>query len=152
MTELRDDLSQFEHILAERLGVHPGAVTRGHIEGALAQRLRETRAGSSSAYLARLADPNGGRGELRALAEILTVGETYFGRGRDHFQAFVDNVLPDRLRAQAQTRRLRVLSAGCSTGEEPYTLAMLLRDHESAGWDIDLVGIDVNPASLAHAA
>src|SRR5258708_27547401 len=91
--------------------------------------------------------------ELRAIAELLTVGETYFFRKGDHFRALIEYALPDRLRAAGSHRPIRVLSAGCSSGEEPHTLAILLREHfpelDSSG--VTIVGIDVNRAAIDKA-
>ena len=90
--------------------------------------------------------------EVRALAERLTVGETFFFRNTNDLQAFVRVVLPDRIRARAAQRKLRILSAGCSSGEEPYTLAMLARQlPQLQSWDVVIKGIDVNPAAIARA-
>jgi len=84
--------------------------------------------------------------ELGALASELTVGETYFLRHVEQFRAFTEVAVPDRL----GHGRLRVLSAGCSSGEEPYTLAMLLRaGHPDAA--VTVHAIDLNPASVARA-
>jgi chemotaxis protein methyltransferase CheR len=90
--------------------------------------------------------------DVRALADRLTVGETYFFRNTNDLQAFVRVVLPDRIRSRSASRKLRILSAGCSSGEEPYTLAMLLlRVPELAGWDVGIKGIDLNPVAIARA-
>lgn len=145
------EIRRFEEILAARLGIHREALSRCQIEAALVERVGATRAANARAYLERLADPAASRGELRALAPLLTVGETYFGRGADHFRAFVEHVLPERLRATGRGRKLRILSAGCSSGEEPYTVAMLLGDLDLE-CEVEIVGIDVNPANLAKAA
>jgi chemotaxis protein methyltransferase CheR len=94
----------------------------------------------------------GDAAEVRALAERLTVGETYFFRNTNDLRAFVGAVLPERMRARRAERRLRLLSAGCSSGEEPYTLAMLVRQvPELAAWDVRIRGVDVNPAAIARA-
>ncbi len=83
--------------------------------------------------------------EWMAIAERLTVGETYFFRGKDQLRVFSEVVAPSLSR---QGGALRVLSAGCASGEEPYTLAMLAADH---GWALDILGVDVNPAAISRA-
>jgi chemotaxis protein methyltransferase CheR len=105
--------------------------------------------GDATAYLDRL--DRGDASELRALITAITVGETYFFRHAEQYQAFADVAVVERMAARASTRRLSVLSAGCSTGEEPYTLSMILRDR-AIGWQLDVHGIDANPDSLARAA
>jgi chemotaxis protein methyltransferase CheR len=90
------------------------------------------------------------REELRAIAGHLTIPETYFFRIPDHFRAFEEVVLPDRMQAQRATRQLNILSAGCASGEEPYSVAMILRGRpELAGWKIAIRGIDVNSRVIA---
>ena len=73
--------------------------------------------------------------------------ETYFFRNIDQFHAFKDVAVADRLRRRAAHRTLRVLSAGCASGEEAYSLAMILRETLSAasGLNIVVAGVDVNP-------
>ena len=89
--------------------------------------------------------------ELRLLAQELTVTETYFFRNVEQLRALLDVALPARARARpGQT--LRVLSAGCASGEEPYSLAMLLHSlPQPRPWDVELQAIDVNPAMLKRA-
>lgn len=81
--------------------------------------------------------------------EYLTVGETYFLRDAAQVTALRETILPDIITRRASERRLRLWSAGCSTGEEPYTLAMLLQEQTVLGsWDVLLVGTDLNRESL----
>ena len=94
-------------------------------------------------------------GELTVLAALLTIGETHFLRNRQHWLAFEECVLPwiiERSEATGQ-RRIRIWSAGCSTGEEAYTIALSL--HRSladlASWSIEITGTDLNPAAIAGA-
>ncbi|HWB76976.1 MAG TPA: protein-glutamate O-methyltransferase CheR [Nannocystaceae bacterium] len=90
--------------------------------------------------------------DLRRLAEELTVGESYFFRNIEQFDALAQVVLPARMHARAGAKTLRVLSAGCSSGEEPYSLAIVLREHVPSEWKVAVTGLDVNPAALRRAA
>jgi len=91
--------------------------------------------------------------ELEALVLELTVSETYFFRHMDQFRAFTDVALPAAEAARAPMRKLNILSAGCASGEEPYSLAMLVRERGvDAGWNVAIRGVDINPANLAKAA
>jgi chemotaxis protein methyltransferase CheR len=103
-------------------------------------------------YLRLLGGP-AGAAEARAVAEVLTVGETYFFRNEEQFGAMTEVAIPELLRRRSGRPRLRVLSAGCSSGEEPYSVAMLLRDAfpELLASDLRVTAIDVNPARLARA-
>jgi len=136
--------------IARRLGLQFDDAKVEQIEDAAAMRLSRLGSLPAEAWLERV--EGGDREELSFLAERLTVGETYFFRNGNDLRAFVDVVVPSRLAERARERRLRFLSAGCSSGEEPYTLAMLLRDIPAlVGWELELRGVDVNPAALARA-
>src|SRR5207244_1309096 len=91
--------------------------------------------------------------ELGALAEELTVTETYFFRNMDQFRALTEVALPDRIRARPSRRSLSLLSAGCASGEEAYSLAAAVRQQlpETAGWEVAIRGVDINPAMIAKA-
>lgn len=119
---------------------------------------RADRAGiSAESYLGGLEAGPSSRAELRTLAEELTVTETYFFRNIEQFHALREVALPERTRARLMAaapapRHLRILSAGCASGEEVYSLAILIRDQpELLGFDVEILGIDVNPAALARA-
>lgn len=144
------ELGRFRDLVRRKLGLEHDDNRLAELAEVLRQRLDATGARDVETY-ARLAD---GGDELQALIARLTVGETYFFRNADHFRALAEHVLPERVRRGAGQRRLRVLSLGCATGEEPYSIAILLRDrfHEVESWDLELWGVDVNRASLARAA
>jgi chemotaxis protein methyltransferase CheR len=90
--------------------------------------------------------------ERRALALELTVPETYFFRHSDQMRAFTELALPARVQIQSATRKLRLLSAGCASGEEPYSLAILLRESAlEPGWETTLHAFDINPVVLEKA-
>jgi chemotaxis protein methyltransferase CheR len=89
-------------------------------------------------------DPRG-LGELDEATDLLTTNETYFHREPHQLRAFQKDVVPALVAAGAQDRRLRILSAGCSTGEEPYTIAILLKASGLfEGWDVEVVGVDIS--------
>jgi len=95
------------------------------------------------------------RHQIEVLASHLTVGETYFFREKMSFETLEQHVLPQLIRARAHTeRRLRIWSAGCCTGEEPYSVAMLLDRliPDQQDWNITLLATDLNPAFLRKAA
>ena len=143
-------LDDFRRALAARLGLRFDEDKAELLSRVLEERAEARGARSPDAYLALLA--RGDAEETAALAERLTVGETYFFRNAQDMEAFAGEVLPQRVRARASERRLRILSAGCSTGEEPYTLAMLARStSQLAAWDVRVHGFDLNPAAVERA-
>lgn len=94
--------------------------------------------------------------EMRALLNEITVGETCFFRNQPQLEAFTRSVLPPLAQAKSRFgfRRLRVWSAGCATGEEAYTLAMVLQEETGSllkGWTFEVIATDLNDHSLARA-
>jgi chemotaxis protein methyltransferase CheR len=87
----------------------------------------------------------------RAFVEALSVSETHFFRIRAQFEALAERVLPALLVARRGTRRLRLWSAGCSTGEEAWSLAILVERLVPPGWDVTVLGTDVDEAALERA-
>ncbi len=90
--------------------------------------------------------------EMTAAIEVLTVNETFFFREKNQLKAFSDEILPEIKEINKQKKRIRIWSAGCSTGEEPYTIAMLILEYGGLyGWDIEILGSDINQRVLAAA-
>ena len=92
--------------------------------------------------------------ELMDIMDVLTTNETYFFRESFQLAAFTDEIIPELIRVKSARgkRALRIWSAGCSTGEEPYTIAMLLRDMPALlGWKIEIIGTDISQRVLQHA-
>ena len=143
---------RFREGLARRLGLHFEESRTPVLAEVLQRRLEKTGL-AAGGYLDRLDSTAPLGDELRQLARELTVGETYFFRNIDQFHAVADVVFPDRLSARAATRTLAMLSAGCASGEEPYSLAMLAREQiADPRWTVSIRGLDVNPAALEKAA
>jgi chemotaxis protein methyltransferase CheR len=94
------------------------------------------------------------RPQIEVLAGCLTVGETYFFRDQNVFDRLEGHLLPGIiLKRRMGERRLRIWSAGCATGEEPYSIAILLRRliPDLQDWNITLLATDINPRSLGRA-
>ncbi|HEY6011227.1 MAG TPA: protein-glutamate O-methyltransferase CheR, partial [Nitrospirota bacterium] len=88
--------------------------------------------------------------ELVILVDNLTTNETYFFREVPQLRAFSEEILPELRHSLADRRILRIWSAGCSTGEEPYTIAMLLLESGDwwRDWQVEIVGSDINQRVL----
>ncbi len=89
----------------------------------------------------------------RDVVEAMTTNETSFFRDRSVFAQFRDVVLPAMLAQRGNAKRLRIWCAACSTGQEPYSVAMVLDDYKLAakGWSVDLIATDISTAAIARA-
>jgi len=104
--------------------------------------------------LARIvARPDLQAGFLERLTGEITVGESFFFRNASHFRVLRETVLPQILAENSSRREVRVWSAGCATGEEPYSLAILFDQllGTRSGWQVSVLGTDLNPAFLQRA-
>jgi chemotaxis protein methyltransferase CheR len=140
--------------LIETTGLAYYADKDAELADRIGRRLSRTGLQGCAAYLGLLRDGPAGEAELDALVAELTVGETYFFRHRELFDALRDVVLPDLIERSRHTRRLRIWSAGCATGPEPYSVAILLRrelGRRVAGWEVSILGTDINREFLARA-
>ena len=94
----------------------------------------------------------GGRDEalLRDVTEAMTTNESFFFRDNKPFEIFQTETLPMLLRARAQRRTIRIWSAACSTGQEPYSLAMILCEEAAklAGWRVEILATDLSAEVL----
>ena len=87
--------------------------------------------------------------ELASIIDILTVNETYFFREQNQLKAFTEEILPELKKTNREKKKLRIWSAGCSTGEEPYTIAMLVLETGAFhNWNIEIFGSDINQRVL----
>lgn len=116
-------------------------------------RLKILGLASPDDYLRFLEQDDQGRHELETLTILLTTGETYFFRDGGQFAMLRDKLLPELIKRRESTRVLRIWSAACSTGEEAYSLAMVLDEllDGTGQWNILLLGTDVNPEAIEKA-
>lgn len=145
-----DQVERFRQLLAARLGLQFAETPMPWLGDVLDRRVSASGLAVEQ-YLGRLdlAMPDG---EPGALAQELTVGETYFFRNAEQFDALRDRVVPERMGADAARRCLRVLSAGCASGEEPYSIAMTVRDlFVDGARELSIRAVDLNPAALEKA-
>jgi len=121
-----------------------------------ARRMAALRVTSPSEYLEHLTTRGNRDAELRLLLNEITIGETYMFRHPAQLDALRNVILPQILQVKGliSLKRLRFWCAGCSTGEEPHTLAMFLleeKDKLLAGWTFDILATDLNDNSLEAA-
>lgn len=147
--------SQAQALIASRLGLDFTERRQADLERGLAQAIRAASRAVPETYLAWLATISDEDPEWRRLAAHLTVGETYFFRDPACFDALDRQVLPELIAARRSESmpRLRIWSAGCATGEEPYSLAILLDRllPDRSDWALTILATDINPEALEAA-
>ncbi|WP_437321007.1 CheR family methyltransferase [Sorangium sp. So ce385] len=154
MTAAERDIGPLEELLEERLGLSRASLHLGaDLEAVLRERMRARGCADLGDYRRALDRPEVAREELHALAGQLTVGETYFFREWQQIEACVEIALPERFAARQGGEPITVLSAGCASGEEAYTLAIALHTAYPGllPHRIKVVGVDVNPGAIQKA-
>jgi chemotaxis protein methyltransferase CheR len=113
---------------------------------------RANKIASIDALIAAMRLP-GGAALIDAVVDAMTTNETSFFRDRHPFDAMKKKLLPELIQHRAAQKHLRIWSAACSTGQEAYSLSMMLRDEFPmlAGWRIEIVGTDISPSVVARA-
>ncbi|MFL6287951.1 MAG: CheR family methyltransferase [Actinomycetes bacterium] len=136
--------------LVRMAGLVFDASRRGAITAIISERMSKTKHPSIESYLA-YTESALGMDERQQLLDAVTIQETHFFRNLPQVEALRRDVLPDLLRRNRATGRpLTIWSAGCSTGEEPYTIAMLLVEilQETGSYPVRIIGTDVSAAAL----
>jgi len=149
-----EQIEKFQAFFMEKSGLVFEGRRIQEMESAIAQRLITLGISSFDDYYRRLASAPAASEELNHLALTLTVGETHFFRTPDQFAALRKYVLPELIeRARPNGQELRLLSAGCATGEEAYTLCMILHEllPDFNAWKITIRACDINREFLAGA-
>ena len=126
------------------------------LENRCAKRLAATGAASLGDYFRLLSTDVRREAEMRSLLNEITVGETSFFRNQFQLDAFRKSVLPQLVESNGRlgNRHLRIWSAGCATGEEPYSLAMMLAEESRGllkGWTFEILAVDLNDDRLEQA-
>lgn len=139
----------------EQSGIYFADTKKNQLEARLSQRLRANNLADYDKYYYLLKyDPNSSR-EMRALFDSVTTNETSFFRSPPQIQAFQEKVMPEVVLRKEKTgdRRIRLWSAGCSTGEEPYTMGIVLKQvlDDGAPWDVKIVATDISEKALRSA-
>jgi chemotaxis protein methyltransferase CheR len=146
------DLKLLGDLIQERFGLTFDGMRQEILASRLRPRMRELRIETPRAYYEYLRFHPQRDAEFDRLPALVTNNETYFFRETRQFEILIDHVLPER-RAAAPSRPLRLLSAGCSSGEEPYSLAIALHNAglplAGKSWEID--ACDLNPERIVRA-
>jgi chemotaxis protein methyltransferase CheR len=145
-----DDFQAIARKVQDRTGIVLGATKRDLVYGRLGRRLRALGCTSFDEYRARLDGPDC-EPELMAMVNAITTNLTGFFREPHHFETLAKTAIPEMVKSPGQGHRLRIWSAGCSSGEEPYTIAMtVLRTLPAhAKWDALILATDIDTNMVA---
>ena len=136
---------QLRDLIYEQTGIHFQENKKYLLESRLQPRLRARRCHTFSEYLNFLRFDPYRDGEFAELYTVITTNETYFFRDDAQLDTFMTVIIPAVMKQNSGTKQLRIWSAACSTGDEPYTLALLLRDYAPlANWSIDILATDIS--------
>ncbi len=147
------DYEYLRNLVTTHTGISLGAHKRQLVYGRLTRRLRQLGLDSFEQYCQHVEEHLDE--ELAELVNAITTNLTAFFRENHHFDHLASSALPDIMSRNAATRRLRIWSAGCSTGEEPYSLAMTVAETcaaQLAVWDMRILATDIDTQVLARAA
>lgn len=142
------DFQYIAKLIGERAGIVISAVKRPLVYGRLVRRLRKLGLKSFSEYCAIVADEN--HEESENFVNALTTNLTSFFREPKHFEYLESTLLP-KIANEKKNKELRVWSAGCSTGEEPYSIAMSVASVLGDDWDVKILATDLDSQVLAKA-
>jgi chemotaxis protein methyltransferase CheR len=139
----------FQRLIHEQAGIYLAESKRALLIGRLSRRLRELDISSFAEYY-QLAEKD--PAERVRMIDCICTNETRFFREPQQFEFLENRIIPE-WRTASKPRPIRVWSAACSTGEEPYTLAMILLSHfpVASGWEIEILASDLSTRVLARA-
>ncbi|MBT3181790.1 MAG: hypothetical protein HN337_04680, partial [Deltaproteobacteria bacterium] len=154
-----EDLNKaFKVYITERSGLYFKDHNLADLQTAIQERMKSKRVDSVPAYYTLLTISDNREDETRELINLLTIKHTYFFRNEPHFKALKENILPGIVERRAVPGEesdlgkpaIRIWSAGCSTGAEPYSIAMLLREiiPNMDDWDIQIIATDASTNAL----
>ena len=144
------DFRFIQRLIGESTGIVLSEAKRDMVYGRLSRRLRQLNLSSFADYCRLLEE--GDEAELVQFVNAITTNLTSFFRENHHFDYLGGTVLP-KLFSEKRDRRIRIWSAGCSTGEEPYSLAMVVKESMPARgeWDIKILATDLDSEVLQRA-
>ncbi len=145
-----EDFNLFRRYIGECAGIRVADTKRLLLQNRLGKRVRALGMGSFRSYYRFLKSTEGQQRELGQFWSAVTTNETHFFREPHHFEVLQQDLLPRLLAARACGKHLRVWSAACSTGQEVYTLAIILHEFLShhPGWRFTIIGSDIDAEVL----
>lgn len=155
-TALKDnEFNELREIIYRNTGLYFPETKRYLLETRIYQRMRALQINEPIEYL-RILRKDGEQGEFPQLVNSITINETYFFRNEFQLKAFEESILPEVIehRQQGIKKYIRIWSAGCSSGEEPYTLAMIIKERIQPRYpdvNFQIWGTDINTSVLKKA-
>jgi chemotaxis protein methyltransferase CheR len=151
------DFERLSRFIRDACGIKITDVKRTMLEARLQKRLRVLQMESFTSYIDYLFSPSGLDNELTHMIDVVTTNKTDFFREPNHFQYLAERGLPELIKSDGcgSQRPLMVWSAGCSTGEEPYTIAMVLQefsDNSRSRFNYIILATDISTRVLERAA
>lgn len=143
------DFDLFRSLIKREVGISLRHSKRKMLGLKLSRRLQDMGFSSYFDYYCYILKPESAK-ELQCLVNIITIDQTSFFRGEKQFELLRERILPELVQRKTEKKRIRIWSAGCSTGQEPYSLAMLVyeMDNVDISWDIKILATDANTYSL----
>lgn len=156
-TKLRvtdEEFRNLQEFIYEKAGIFINESRKYLIENRLINRIKELNLKNFGEYYYFLQFDRNKATELQRLFEVITTNETSFYRNPPQLKIFQDKIVPQEIEKCKSIKKLRIWSAGCSTGEEPYTLAIILSEvlgTQRAQWDIKITATDLSEAVVKAA-
>lgn len=141
------DFNRVKKIVYDYAGIDLNDSKKNLVYNRLSKRIRFLNMQTFSEYLNYVEAQ--GESEFVHLINAITTNLTFFFRENHHFEYLAKTVLPGLLKANQATKKIRVWSAGCSTGEEPYSIAIILKEVVPAGWDAKVIATDLDSNVVA---
>ncbi|MBL4760426.1 MAG: protein-glutamate O-methyltransferase [Mariprofundaceae bacterium] len=145
----RADFDHLCQLVDRHTGIQLAMGKEDMLYGRLSRRIRKVGLSSFKDYI-RLLEKDEGSDEFGEFINSVTTNLTAFFRESHHFDYLKQTLLPELMRKNSHSRRIRIWSAGSSTGEEPYSIAMTVAETMPAGWDVKILATDLDTDVLLH--
>lgn len=150
----KDDFNRLSEFIFNQSGIKMPMVKKVMLQSRLQKRLKELKITSFKEYADYVFSKEGQRNEIIHMLDVVSTNKTDFFREPVHFDFLTNNILPDFISANPTNRNLKIWSAGCSSGEEPYTIAIVLSEFKQKvpNFNFSITGTDISSQILQKAA
>jgi len=149
----QEDFNRLSSFIYRESGIKMPPVKRVMLQSRLQKRLKELKMSSFKEYCSYVFSNEGLNSEIIHMLDVVSTNKTDFFREPNHFDFLTSNILPEMVANSKHNKFLKVWSAGCSSGEEPYTIAIVLFEFFAShlGYDFSILGTDISTAILQKA-